>query len=98
MNSSQFQSGIAVKVVCGWCGRLLRDSQDDGATSHGICAKCSSVLEGTVHPSSAEMDDFVTFLDDRVNQLMCRVYQSRQLLLDVEQRVGADSHLLSRVR
>ena len=98
MNSSHFQSGVTVKIVCGWCGRLLREAEHDGATSHGICEKCSSVLEGSGRSSSSEMDDFVTFLDDHVNQLMCRVYQTRQLLLDVEHRVPADTELMSRVR
>lgn len=32
-----------MKVVCGWCRKLLRGG-DDGAVSHGMCERCEAKL------------------------------------------------------
>ncbi len=39
----------AIRVVCGWCGTLLRDSQyGNGLTSHGMCPACVERFEADV--------------------------------------------------
>ena len=30
---------MSLKVICAWCGRVLRDGSDD-SVSHGICPAC----------------------------------------------------------
>jgi len=32
--------GVARRLVCGWCGRLLQDGP--GPVSHGMCATCQA--------------------------------------------------------
>ena len=89
-----------VRVVCGWCGILLRESTGASAiTSHGICPRCVRVLE-TRSPGdeSQPSDDLVlSRIEEHTNRLMCRLYESRQCLLDVQKRVRNDGELLGRV-
>ena len=88
-----------VRVLCGWCGTLLRESTDARATtSHGICATCARVLEGTTsREKSLRSDDLLGSIEEHANQLMCGLYESRQRLLDIQRRVGNDGELLGRV-
>lgn len=96
--------GDHATVVCGWCGKVLRESPDTAAlTSHGICCRCAGVLEeqGSAPQKDAPLvrrDDLPGFLEERLNELMCRLYDSRQTLLDVQKRVAADGELLGRIR
>ena len=86
--------------MCGWCGILLRESADAAAiTSHGICPRCVRVLENrSTGDESQPPDDFVlSKIEDHTNQLMCRLYETRQALLDVQRRVNVDGELLGRV-
>ena len=91
-------------LVCGWCKKVLRESSDtDALTSHGICRRCASVLEGQysagrVGAVVGDGADLAVFLEERLNELMCRLYESRQLLLEVQTRVPADTEVLGRVR
>jgi hypothetical protein len=88
-----------VRLLCGWCGCLLRESTDARATtSHGICATCARVLEGTTsREKSLRSNDLLVSIEEHVNQLMCGLYESRQRLLDIQRRVGDDGELLGRV-
>jgi hypothetical protein len=88
-----------IRVLCGWCGCLLRDSSDARAvTSHGICARCARVLEGsTSKDKSLRSDDILASIEEHANQLMCGLYEMRQRLVDIQHRVGADGELLGRV-
>jgi hypothetical protein len=87
---------MVIRVVCGWCGRLLRDSDQPGAlTSHGLCPRCAQVLEGRTAERLG--DDAAAALEHRVNVLMCQIYQTRQMLLGMQQRVGTNAELLARV-
>jgi len=46
-NSSEEAS--ALRVVCGWCGTVLRDSKcGNGLTSHGMCSACVERFEADV--------------------------------------------------
>ena len=89
--------------VCGWCGKVLRDFPDTAAlASQGICRRCASVLEGQSidgheDAQAASGNDLNEFLEQRLNELMCRLYESRQMLLEVQKRVRADRDLRSRV-
>lgn len=86
---------IDVRVVCGWCGRVLRDSNEAGVlTSHGLCPRCANVLEGGAESSSGGE---LAALEHRVNLLMCQIYQTKQLLVGVQQRLGTDGELSRRV-
>ncbi len=31
-----------IRVVCAWCGRLIREGEGGGATSHGLCEACAA--------------------------------------------------------
>ena len=89
-------SEIAIRVVCGWCGRLLRECNESGAlTSHGLCPRCAQVLDGPTAESRS--NDVLAILEHRVNTLMCHVYQTRQLLLGMQQQAGTNVELLARV-
>ena len=88
-------TSVAIKVVCGWCGRVLRDSRETGAiTSHGLCPRCANVLEGRVELSS---DGLPSDLEQRVNVLMCQVYQTKQLLIGLQRRLNGDAELSARL-
>jgi hypothetical protein len=88
-----------VRVLCGWCGSLLRESSNARAvTSHGICARCARVLEGaTSTDKSLRPDDILSSIEAHANQLMCGLYETRQSLLDIQRRVVDDGELLGRV-
>ena len=96
--------GSRTALVCGWCKKVLRESSDtDALTSHGICRRCASVLEGQynagrVGAAAGDGEDVAGFLEERMNELMCRLYESRQMLLEVQTRVHADTEVLGRVR
>lgn len=54
-------------------------------------------LDGHEDAQAASGDDLNLFLEQRLNELMCRLYESRQMLLEVQKRVRADGDLRSRV-
>ncbi len=97
------RDGDHATVVCGWCGKVLRHSLDAAAlTSHGICRRCAGVLEeqgsaGQKDAPATKSDDLPGFLEERLNELMCGLYESRQTLLEVQKRVRADGELLGRI-
>jgi hypothetical protein len=89
-----------VRVLCGWCGYVVHDSADSNApTSHGICSRCVRVLEGASDrdKSLPSGDHTLSTIEEHTNRLMCHLYQSRQMLLDVQRRVGHDGELLGLV-
>jgi hypothetical protein len=102
MDSVQWQNetdySAQMRVVCGWCGKLLRDA---GAphlpTSHGICVNCSRVLEGGGMNNNTGHSSDISALERHTNVLMCRLYENRQMLLDLQHRVSHDAELLARV-
>lgn len=53
---------------------------------------------GRVDAAAGDGDDLAVFLEERLNELMCRLYESRQMLLEVQKRVHADTEVLGRVR
>jgi hypothetical protein len=90
----------SVRVMCGWCGILLRESAGAAAiTSHGICPRCARVLENrsTVDESQPSGELVLSKIEEHTNRLMCRLYETRQALLDVQRRVNADGELIGRV-
>lgn len=53
---------------------------------------------GRVDAVTGDGGDLSVFLEERLNELMCRLYESRQMLLEVQKRVHADTEVLGRVR
>jgi hypothetical protein len=89
-----------VRMICGWCGRLLREPQTPAAiTSHGICRHCARVLEGRSTDDKSQPSDglVLSTIEEHINSLMCRLYESRQSLLDLQRRVHDDGELLGRI-
>ena len=89
-----------VRVLCGWCGYVVHESPDSNAlTSHGICSRCARVLEGASDrdKSLPSGDPSLATIEEHTNRLMCHLYESKQALLDLQQRVGHDGELLGRV-
>ena len=88
-----------VRVACDWCGRSVRVAAGaDARASHGICERCARVLEGGFDVESLRNSDLsLSALEERTNRLMCHLYESSQMLLDIQQRVRHDGDLLGRV-
>ena len=102
MDLVQHEKGDArqdtLRVVCGWCGRLLRDRPgSEAATSHGICDRCARVLERVAGDEAPRGEPAFSALEEHTNQLMCHLYETSQMLLDIQQRVRENGELLGRV-
>jgi hypothetical protein len=54
-------------------------------------------IDGQEDAQEGSGNDLNVFLEQRLNELMCRLYESRQMLLEVQKRVRADGDLRSRV-
>lgn len=35
-------SALTMRVLCGWCGVLIKAGDPDGPVSHGICPRCAA--------------------------------------------------------
>ena len=89
-----------VRVMCGWCGRLLREPAGEASiTSHGICERCARVLEmrPTADESLPPDNLLLSKIEEHTNLLMCRLYESRQSLLDVQRRAKRAGDLIQRI-
>jgi len=93
-----------LRLVCSWCGALLREATSpEAATSHGICRKCASVLErdcrrGSTPPQrNLDPPNALGFVEERLNEMMCKLYESREALRDLQKRIGDNGRLLGAV-
>jgi uncharacterized CHY-type Zn-finger protein len=39
----------AMRVICGWCGHVMRETAEKSETSHGICRACSEAFQRAKH-------------------------------------------------
>jgi hypothetical protein len=56
--------------------------------------------QSSTAPSDAAAEDtqpLYAFLEERLNDLMCRLYESRRMLLEIQMRVAADGELPGRI-
>jgi hypothetical protein len=86
--------------MCGWCGTVIGASNGQPSiTSNRACARCARVLETRSggDESQPSGDLVLSRIEEHANRLMCRLYESRQSLLDVQRRVRDDGELVGLV-
>src|SRR4029453_13293978 len=101
----QVQGDIPVlRMVCSWCGALLRESTSpDAVTSHGICRRGAGVLERDARRGSTPTQRNrgaptpLAFVEEPLKELMCRLYESREALRDLQKHAGDNGKLLGTV-
>lgn len=53
-DSGNAGSYTPIRVICGWCGRLMKSGDEAGVTSHGICDGCTRAFESAQRPTRAD--------------------------------------------
>jgi hypothetical protein len=102
MDSLQRQHDTAAHdagMACERCRRPLVDASGVRAsTPAGICDRCAGALEGDFgHRQPRLHDRPAGTLEEYTGQLMCSLYESRQVLLVLQKQVRHDGQLLGRV-
>jgi hypothetical protein len=41
---------MTLKVICAWCGLLMKEGTAGAPTSHGLCPKCEAKLLAEMEP------------------------------------------------
>ena len=34
------ECGVQLKLICAWCGKVIREGDENSPPSHGICESC----------------------------------------------------------